>query len=127
MSQSMGNTLPTTRMLENKKGYSCCGDEWSTPPLHSVGSHGAQAATWSLCLLWQQQHPDGGTILSPLVQLVPVMGIFSPSFCDWCMLWVYSLPPCAIGACYGYILSHLLRLVPVTGIFSSPLCDWCPR
>eukprot|EP00976_Prorocentrum_cordatum_P096445 1190568-Prorocentrum_minimum.AAC.4 len=55
-----------------------------------------------------------------------------------CLLRVYSLSPCAIGACYGYILSPVVRLVPATGmlhsldwclpatgIFSLPLCDWC--
>eukprot|EP00976_Prorocentrum_cordatum_P066533 1178351-Prorocentrum_minimum.AAC.1 len=41
-------------------------------------------------------------------------------------LRVYSVSPCAIGACYGYIPSPLLRLVPATGIFPLPLCDWCP-
>eukprot|EP00976_Prorocentrum_cordatum_P017821 359266-Prorocentrum_minimum.AAC.1 len=48
-----------------------------------------------------------GEMLSGIVgqvRLVPAMGMFSPPFCDWCPLWVYSLPPSAIGARYGYIL-----------------------
>eukprot|EP00976_Prorocentrum_cordatum_P029709 604961-Prorocentrum_minimum.AAC.1 len=55
-------------------------------------------------------------ILSPLLRLVPATGIFSLSFCDWCLLWVYSLFPSAIGACYGYILSPPL---PSTGVFGG--------
>eukprot|EP00959_Pyramimonas_sp_CCMP1952_P079112 1653742-Pyramimonas_sp.AAC.1 len=54
------------------------------------------------------------------------MGIFSLPLCDWCLLRVYSLSPCAIGARYGYVLSPLVRLAPTTGIFSLPLCDWRP-
>ena len=47
-------------------------------------------------------------IFSPLVRLVPAMGIFSLPFYDGCPLWVYSLSPCAIGTRCGYILSPLV-------------------
>eukprot|EP00959_Pyramimonas_sp_CCMP1952_P302179 6322639-Pyramimonas_sp.AAC.1 len=37
---------------------------------------------------------------------------------------LYSLPPSAIGARYGYILSPLPRLVPAKVIFSLSFRDW---
>eukprot|EP00976_Prorocentrum_cordatum_P082000 1184641-Prorocentrum_minimum.AAC.2 len=39
-----------------------------------------------------------GYILSPLLRLVPAMGIFALPFYDRFPLWAYSLSPCAIGA-----------------------------
>eukprot|EP00976_Prorocentrum_cordatum_P113582 1195722-Prorocentrum_minimum.AAC.1 len=65
-----------------------------------------------------------GYILSPLLRLVLMLGIYCLPSCDWFLCWVYTVSPPAIGSRAGYKLSPLMRLVLVLGINCLPSCDW---
>jgi hypothetical protein len=64
-------------------------------------------------------------ILTPLLQLVHTIGIYSLPSCNWCTLQVYAHFLPVIGSHSRCILTPLLQLVHTIGIYSLPSCNWC--